>query len=122
MKPHLLALLFVCASPLAIAQSFEGVYTVGKTSLVARALSEKDRESAYFNIVYAKGDPGGTMVSLTENPEFEFVFDEHLGDVYLGTFYFTKAWKGKPLAGYYLKRGSKRKVLVKFLGEAPTKP
>lgn len=122
MKPVSVAIALLSMIASAKGQNFEGVYTVGRTSLVARALSEQDRAKNLFNVVYAKGDKGGTMVSLTEDPNFELVFDEHLGERQLGTFYFTKAWKGKPLEGYYVKLGSSRKLPVKYLGEAPTKP
>ena len=39
---------------------------------------------------------------------------EHEGDIYRGTFYFTKAWKGKPLEGYYI-RAKDKKMKVKFI-------
>jgi hypothetical protein len=54
------------------------------------------------------------MVHLTEDPRFEFVLDEYGGDIYLGTFYFTKVWKGKPLQGYYIWTNERKKILVSF--------
>lgn len=117
MKLLPLALAFVAT--VSQAQSFEGVYSVGRTSFVARALSGPDRAAGLFSIVYAKGDATGTVASLAEDPEYEFVFEEHLGDRHLGTFYFTRAWKGRPLEGHYVRRGSKRSVPVAFVGEAP---
>ncbi|MBC7827222.1 MAG: hypothetical protein H7122_05725 [Chitinophagaceae bacterium] len=98
-------------------QSFIGLYSIGKSTFRAKSLSEQDQRDGLFNIVYTKGSKAGTMASGSENPKFEFVFDEHEGDIYLGTFYFTKAWKGKPLEGYYVRAKDKKKIKVKFLKE-----
>ena len=99
------------------AQSFNGLYAVGKSTFRVKALTAEDQAAGLFNIVYTKGSKAGTMASLTENPKFEFVFDEHEGDIYRGSFYFTKAWKGKPLTGYYVRAADKKKFTVKFIRE-----
>ncbi|MBC7922690.1 MAG: hypothetical protein H7Z75_16550 [Ferruginibacter sp.] len=99
------------------AQSFSGVYSIGKTTFKVKALSEEDQERGIFNIVYSKGDKVGTMASLTEQAGFEYVFNEGLGDRSMGDFYFTKAWKGKPLEGYYIREKDQKRFAVKFLRE-----
>lgn len=99
------------------AQSFEGLYKVGSTTFTARALSGKDRENNYFNIVYVRGDKGGTMASISADESFELVFDEFLGDRLLGTFYFTKTWKGRPLEGVYVRYKGGRTLPVSFVRE-----
>jgi len=109
---------FLFLIPLCLfAQSFEGTYRIGKTNFRVRVLSEADRQAGLFNIVYSKGDTVGTMASLTEDPKFEFVFMEHEGDRFLGTFFFTKAWKGKPLEGYYIRERDKKRFPVRFFKE-----
>ncbi|MDX2128102.1 MAG: hypothetical protein SFU91_03610 [Chloroherpetonaceae bacterium] len=116
--PAFLFAVFLILSSLSLsAQSFEGTYRIGKTTFRARVLSEADREAGLFNIVYSKGDTVGTMASLTEDPKFEFVFMEHEGEKLLGTFYFTKAWKGKPLEGYYIREKDKKRFPVRFVKE-----
>ena len=106
-----------CLSLSSFSQCFCGTYSIGSSRLSVKALSQQDQQLGLFNIVYNKGNKNGTMASLTENPKFEFVFDEHEGDIYLGTFYFTKAWKGKPLEGYYIRARDKKKLKVKFIKE-----
>ena len=98
-------------------QSFSGLYKIGSTTFRAKALSDQDAQQGLFNIVYTNGSKVGTMASVTDNPKFEFVFDEHEGDIYRGSFYFTKAWKGKPLEGYYIRAKDKKKLVVKFVKE-----
>jgi len=98
-------------------QSFNGVYSIGKTTFTVKDLPGKEEENKLFNIVYKNGNSIGTIASETEDPKFEFVFLEHEGDIYRGTFYFTKAWKGKPLQGYYVKAKSKKKLVVRFIKE-----
>jgi hypothetical protein len=118
MKNHTIILLAILLAGFSVsAQSFSGTYSIGKTVFKVKPLSIKDDEAGLFNIVYSKGNKVGTMASTTEDPKFEFVFLEHEGDIYRGTFYFTKAWKGKPLAGYYIPAKSKKKLVVKFIKE-----
>lgn len=117
MKIILLLLCLFAATTTSFSQAFDGVYAIGNTRFTVRTLSEQDRNDHLFNIVYFKGDKNGTMASLSENPKFEFVFDEFEGDIYRGTFYFTKAWKGKPLQGFYVRAKDKKKIKVKFLRE-----
>lgn len=99
------------------AQSFSGTYSIGKTIFKVKPLATKEGEAGLFNIVYTQGNKLGTMASTSDDPKFEFVFLEHEGDIYRGTFYFTRAWKGKPLAGYYIPAKSKKKLIVKFIKE-----
>lgn len=99
------------------AQAFTGLYKIGTTTFRAQVLSEQDRQAGLFNLVYTGGSKAGTMASLTEDPKFEFVFDEHESDIYRGSFYFTRAWKGKPLEGYYIRAKDKKKLKVKFIKE-----
>ena len=108
-------ILVSCVALTVRGQCFCGTYSISSSRFTVKALSEQDREQGLFNIVYSKGDKNGTMASLSENPKFEFVFDEHEGDIYRGTFYFTKAWKGKPLEGYYIRAKDKKKMKVKFI-------
>ena len=107
---------FLISSFFVSGQGFTGLYSIGKETFRAKVLSERDAQDGLFNLVYTKGSKVGTMASASDNPKFEFVFDEHEGDIYRGTFYFTKAWKGKPLEGYYIRR-DKKKFKVKFIKE-----
>ena len=111
----LFALVFI--SLFASAQAFTGLYSIGSATFRAKVLSDQDAQQGLFNLVYTKGSKLGTMASLSENPKFEFVFDEHEGDIYRGTFYFTKAWKGRPLEGYYVRAKDKKRFKVKFIRE-----
>lgn len=111
MKYYLLFAL-VFTSLFASAQAFTGLYSIGNATFRAKVLSEKDAQQGLYNLVYTKGSKLGTMVSISEHPKFEFVFDEHEGDIY-----FTKAWKGKPLEGYYIRAKDKKRFKVKFIRE-----
>lgn len=92
-------------------QSFSGKYSIGKTTFTVKPLSEQDAKDGLFNIVYLKGNKVEKTASLIQDPKFEFVFDEHKGDIYKRTFYFTKTWKGKPMEGYYIRAKTKRNWL-----------
>jgi hypothetical protein len=109
-KPLALFSLLVCIDTITHAQSFEDVHAFGRISHFLHARSPNRNEGT------------GTKASLTHDPNFKFVFVEHLGDIYRGTFYFTRASMGKPLVGYYIRCGSTRKIPVRFLGGAHAQP
>jgi len=98
-------------------QAFTGTYTIGKTAFKVKPVSDDNRDAGIYNIIYTKSDRIGTLANLSDYDHFEFAFDEFVGDIYLGTFFFTKAWKGKPLEGYYIRAKTKNKIKVKFLKE-----